>query len=287
MTQYVVKGSTENSEIRDLLPKVEKISQHKDPLFSIRDVERKTFNIAIADDDKVSKIKMHYENIGAPEKVKFYRNSSDMLYLDYLILSLRVSILTTRALKLDGQLKQEKASSKAWQTQVKILESESPHKVKAYLDEKEKMIQSLKKKMKMSAIEHPQTVELANLEQENETFIEEALNYKAKVLQLEKEKENWLQEQVATSDMVVIVPSNTKVGSSTDGSVQAMSQVILKTREIKNLKEVIENLQQEMKMKEERMAQFQKDNQDLQERVNKLKTRLNGKGLLQGAKHVI
>jgi hypothetical protein len=42
-----------------------------------------------------------------------------------------------------------------------------------------------------------------------------------------------------------------------------------------------------MKTKEERMAQFQKDKQYLQERVNKLKTRFKGKGLLQGAKHVI
>ena len=56
--------------------------------------------------------------------------------------------------------------------------------------------------------------------------------------------------------MVVIVPSNTEAGSSTDGLVQAMSQVILKIGEIKNLKEVIENMQQDMKMKEERMAQF-------------------------------
>jgi FtsZ-binding cell division protein ZapB len=107
------------------------------------------------------------------------------------------------------------------------------------------------------------------------------------VLQLEKEKENWLQGQVTTSDMVVIVPSNKEAGSSTDGLVQAMSQVSLKTGEIKSLKEVIEKLQQEMKMNNEKMAQFQKENQDLQERVNKLKIRLKGKALLQGAKHVI
>jgi hypothetical protein len=68
-------------------------------------VERKTFNIAIADDEKVSEIKMHYESIGAPDKVKFHRNVSDMLYLDYLNLGLRVSRLTTHATKLDGQLK--------------------------------------------------------------------------------------------------------------------------------------------------------------------------------------
>jgi hypothetical protein len=151
MNQYVVKGSMDNSEIRDLFPEVEKISQHKASLFSVRDVERKTFNIAIGDDDKVSEIKMHYENIGARDKVKFHRNASDMLYSDYLSLGLRISRLTTHALKLDGQLNQEKASSKAWQTQVKILESEGPQGVKASLDEKEKMIERLKKKMNMSS----------------------------------------------------------------------------------------------------------------------------------------
>jgi hypothetical protein len=75
-------------------------------------VERKTFNIAVADDDKVSEIKMHYENIGAPDKVKFHRNVSDMLYSDYLSLGLKVARLTTHALKLDGQLKQEKHPAK-------------------------------------------------------------------------------------------------------------------------------------------------------------------------------
>jgi hypothetical protein len=42
-----------------------------------------------------------------------------------------------------------------------------------------------------------------------------------------------------------------------------------------------------MKVKDEKLAQLHRENQDLQERVNKLKTRLKGKTLLQGAKHVI
>jgi hypothetical protein len=62
------------------------------------------------------------------------------------------------------------------------------------------------------------------------------------VLELEKEKENWSQEKVVTSNMVVIVPSTAKTRSSVDGLVQAMSQVRLKTREIKSLKGIIENL---------------------------------------------
>ena len=157
MNHYGMKGSMANSEIRDLLPEVERTSQHKASLLLVRDVEKKTFNIAVADDDKVSEIKMHYESIVSPDKVKFHRNVSDMLYSDYLSLALKVARLTTYASKLDGQLKQEKVSSKAWMTQVKRLESEGPQGLKASLDEKNKMIQSLKKRLKMSPTDHPQT----------------------------------------------------------------------------------------------------------------------------------
>jgi FtsZ-binding cell division protein ZapB len=80
--------------------------------------------------------------------------------------------------------------------------------------------------------------------------------------------------------MVVIIPSTTKNGSSADNLVQAMSQVSLKTGEIRSLKGIIEKLQQEMKMKDENMAQVQKENKDLQERASKMKTRLKGKVLL-------
>jgi hypothetical protein len=93
MNQYVVKRSMVNSEIRDVFPKVEKVSQHKASMFSIRDVERRTFNIAITNDDKVSEIKMHYENIGAQDNVNFHRNVSDMLYSNYQSLSQNVSSL--------------------------------------------------------------------------------------------------------------------------------------------------------------------------------------------------
>jgi hypothetical protein len=158
--QYVEKGNLAMNEMRELIPEVERISQHKSSLFTVRDIEKKTFNIAVADEDKVSEIKMKYENISAPDKVKFHRNTSDMLYSDYLGLSLKNSRLSTYALKLEGQLRQEKASNRAWKTQVKRLESEGPQGVKSSLEEKDKLIQSLKKKLKMSATEHPQTTEL-------------------------------------------------------------------------------------------------------------------------------
>jgi TolA-binding protein len=106
-------------------------------------------------------------------------------------------------------------------------------------------------------------------------------------LQLEKEKENWSQGQVEVSNRAAVVPGTIGDDSNTEDIVQAMSQVSLKVGEIKSLKGDIEKLQQEMKIKNEKMAQFQKENQELQERVGKLKMRLKGKGLLQGAKHVI
>jgi hypothetical protein len=86
---------------------------------------------------------------------------------------------------------------------------------------------------------------------------------------------------------VVVVPPAAEAGPNTEGLVQAMSQVSLKEGEIKGIKGSIEKLKQEMQAKDEKMAQFQKENGALQERIDKLKMRLRGKGLLQGAKHII
>jgi hypothetical protein len=74
-------------------------------LFTVRDVENRTFNIAAADEDKVSEIKIKYDNISATDKVKFCKHTSDMLYFDYLSLSLKNSKLSSYAMKLEGQLR--------------------------------------------------------------------------------------------------------------------------------------------------------------------------------------
>jgi hypothetical protein len=112
--QYAEKGNLALSEIRELIHEVENISQHKSSLFIVRDVEKRTLNIAVVDEDNVFEVKLHYDNISAPDKVKFHKNTSDMLYSDYLGLSLNNSKLTIYALKLEGYLRQEKASSIAW-----------------------------------------------------------------------------------------------------------------------------------------------------------------------------
>jgi hypothetical protein len=208
--QYAEKGNIALGEIKDLFPEVETISQHKSSLFTVRDVEKKTFNITVAEEDKVFEIKIKYDNISSPDKVKFHRKTSDMLYSDYLSLNLKNSKLSSYAEKLERQLRQEKASNKSWQTQVKRLESEGSQGVKSSLDEKDKIIQSLKKRLKMPATEHPQTIELVVLEQEKTTLHQETLDYKAKVLQLEQEKVKWSQENVGR--LVVVIDVNPSHG---------------------------------------------------------------------------
>jgi hypothetical protein len=61
--------------------------------------------------------------------------------------------------------------------------------VKNLLDEKEKVIKSLKKQLKIPVIDHPQTEDLVVLQKERDDFEKEALNLKGKVLQLTQEKE--------------------------------------------------------------------------------------------------
>jgi hypothetical protein len=93
------------SEIMNLMPEVNKYSQHKYSLFIIRDTERKTFNIAIVEKDKVSKIKIKYYNISAPNQVQFHKNTSDLLYSDYLNLNMKNEKLTSFTAKIEYHLR--------------------------------------------------------------------------------------------------------------------------------------------------------------------------------------
>jgi hypothetical protein len=155
--QYAEKGNATLGEMRDLVPEVEKVSQQKYSLFTVRDVENRTFNNAVAEEDKISEIKIKYDKMSSPYKVKFYKKTSDMLYFDYLSLNLKNSKLSSYIAKLEGQLKKEKAANRAWKTQVKRLEFEGSQGMKSSLEEKDKIIQILKKKLKMPTTKHPQT----------------------------------------------------------------------------------------------------------------------------------
>ena len=106
-------------------------------------------------------------------------------------------------------------------------------------DEKENVIKSLKKQLKIQATDHPLTEELVELQKERDDFDKETLNLKAKVLQLTQDKEQ-LEQQVNN-----VANSQVPTQASIEGISVAMSQISLKDEEIKNLKEDNLKLQQE------------------------------------------
>jgi hypothetical protein len=112
--QCVEKGNIALGQMRDLVHEVENISHHKYSMFTVRDVEKRTFNIVVADEDKFYEIKIRYDNIISPYKVKFHKHTSDMLYSDYLSLILKNSKFSCYVMKLEGKLSKEKESSRAW-----------------------------------------------------------------------------------------------------------------------------------------------------------------------------
>jgi molecular chaperone DnaK (HSP70) len=138
------------------------------------------------------------DQINVPDKIHFHKKTSEVLYYDLLHSTLNTKKLQTRVEKLEEQLKKEKAMSKAWQTQVMKLEANllakgiqprTKQPIKKLLEEKDKTIQSLKKKLKILVTDHPQTEELLVLQRERDSYQEEVLNLKAKILQFENEKE--------------------------------------------------------------------------------------------------
>jgi hypothetical protein len=128
---------------------------------------------------------------------------------------------------------------------------------------------------------------LVALEQEKKTFQKEALDYKANLLQLEKENMEWSQENVELVTRAMVLAPTVGTGSTAEEIGQAMSQVSLKEGKIKGLKENMEKLEQEVHTKDEKISQVQKEKVFLHEKINKLNLRLRGKSMLQGDKHII
>ena len=101
-----------------------------------------------------------------PIKIKSHKQSSDIIYVDLLQLTLKNFKLESRVSKMEGQLKQEKEANKAWQAQIKRLETnllvvgvdpKNIQPIKNLLHEKENTIQVLQKKLNIPRIEHVQT----------------------------------------------------------------------------------------------------------------------------------
>lgn len=217
-------------------------------LLIVKDPTRNVLNFALTEGEKVTEVKIQIDKVNIPNKILFHKQTNEMPYYYLLHMSLNKNKLENKVDLLEKELKKEKAMSKAWQTQVKAYENElivvgvqpkEKQLVKKLLNEKEKVIKSLKKKLKILVIDHPQTEELVELQKERDDFEKETLNLKAKVLQLTQDKQQ-LEKQVNNA-----IDSQVPTQAYTEGITATMPQISLKDEEIKNIKENNLKLQQE------------------------------------------
>ena len=133
-------------------------------------------------------MRIRMDQLNVPDKIHFHKQTNEIIYNDLLQSTLNISRLETRVSKLLGQLEQEKAENKAWQVQVKRLESdimvvgEEPSKIqpiKKLPDEKGNTIQVLRKQLKIATTKHIQNTKLTTLQQEKDSLQQEIINYKA------------------------------------------------------------------------------------------------------------
>ena len=89
-----------------------------------------------------------------------------------------------------------------------------------------------------------QTTELTSLDQERD-YLQQVINYKAKILILENEKQEWQREKEELLLKQIIVSPSQNKEVSTDELVKPMSQINLKYGEIKILKEENQKIKQE------------------------------------------
>lgn len=182
---------------------------------------------------------------------------------------------------MEEQIKREKVDSKGWKVQTRKLEanilnlgSQPSYKKgnKKLLDEKDKLIESLQKKLEGQVIDHPHTEEIMYFQTKNRDLKKEVMELNAKLLQVTKVKEDLAKEKDEfVNKRVVEVPSSTSHLVDTTELTRSLAQVSLKEKEISQL------LQEK--------NQLQKSNQEKQDRINRLKDRLLGKEVLNSAQH--
>ena len=74
------------------------------------------FRIATSDKEGVSQVKIQMDQVGLLDKINFHKQASEILYSDLLKSYLSKTKLEEKVIKLEEQIKREKAASKVWKT---------------------------------------------------------------------------------------------------------------------------------------------------------------------------
>ena len=242
---FTDKRSKAVDENINLMQQIRRTVPTKSTLLAVRESEGNVFRIATSDVTGVSQVKLQMDQVGIPDKVNFHKQASEILYSDLLKSYLSKIKLEERVSKMEEQIRREKAASKGWKTQAKKLEGDlisagstttDKKANKKLLDEKDKIIESLQKKLKGTPAEHPQTEEIIVIQAEKDRMSNEVLELKAKLLQanqlsegLMKEKEELLSQQVISDPLAISPPVDPA------DLAEYMSRVSLKDKEISQL----------------------------------------------------
>ena len=147
-----------------LMQQIRKVVLGKSCLLAVREAEGNVFGIATNDKEGVSQVKIQMDQVGLPNKINFHKQASEILYFDLLQSYLSKTKLEEKVVKIEEKIKREKATSKGWKTQVKKLEVDlvnlgsvpaEKKSNKKLIEAKDKLIESLQKKLKGVPSNHP------------------------------------------------------------------------------------------------------------------------------------
>ena len=75
----------------------------------------------MASDDRVSEMRINLQNIPVPDKIHLHKQTGEVIYIDLLKATLKVSKLQATVGRLENQLNQEKIENKTYEQQIKKL----------------------------------------------------------------------------------------------------------------------------------------------------------------------
>ena len=139
------------------MQQIRKSIPDKSSLLAVTEEQGNIFRIATSDMAGISQVKIQMDQVGIPDKVNFHKQAFEVLYYDLLNSYLSKIKLEEKVIKLEEQVKIERASSTGWKTQANKLEVElvnlssvpvEKKSNKKLIEEKDKLIESLQKKLK-------------------------------------------------------------------------------------------------------------------------------------------
>ena len=112
-TNERIKSSNDNYK---LMEEIIKTIPGKNYLLAMREADSNVFWIATNDKERVSQVRIHMDKVGLPDKINFHKQALEIMYSDLLKSYLSKSKLEEKVIKLEEQVKREKAASNGWKT---------------------------------------------------------------------------------------------------------------------------------------------------------------------------